>query len=253
MLHGINILGFFENKLDRRWDNSDVKDFIVSFKQTVLPCFILGVVTVETVASVKLYNSSDELIDTYATATVVDSNGLKIIRFAGSKVEDFDDGFYYYTITMGAQVMYSEVFCLTSNTSTLFGISILSSDITYSANYVFPFSGLEIEFFLPCNGVAISNEVKEDGTEKYFGDIPIFSAVNIIRKAEINGTVQIFKMLSYLRAFVVNGVINSIYGGYTNRIYDTVVEPKDEDSFGDTIIINLSYREFDFIASRNEI
>ncbi len=253
MLHGINILGWFDKIEDQRWNNSDVKGFIVSFKQTMLPCFILGIDTVETIAVVKLYNSLNVLIATNNTATVVNSNGLKIVRFVGSKTEDFEDGYYYYTITMGTKLVYSEMFCLTSDTSSLFGINIVSGDLTYSAEHLFPFNGLEIDFYLPCNGVSIHNETKEDGSEKYFGDIPSFSAVNIIRKSEINGTVQIFKMLSYLRSFLVNGLIHISYGGYINKIYDTVTELKDEDSFGDTIIINLSYREFDFIASRNAI
>lgn len=253
MLHGINILGWFDKIEDQRWNNSDVRGFIVSFKQTVLPCFILGIDTIETVATVKLYNALHVLIETYNEATVTNSNGLKIVRFSGSETEDFDDGYYYYTITMGAKIVYSEVFCLTSNTSSLFGINVESSNITYSGEHVFEFSGLKIEFFLSCNGVGIQNEIKEDGSEKYFGDIPTFSAVNIIRKAEINGTTQIFKMLSYLRSFLVNGLIYFTYGGYTNRIYDPVTETKDDDSFGDTTIINLSYREFDFISSRNEI
>lgn len=253
MLHGINILGFFEKKSDRRWDNSDIKDYIVSFKQTVLPCFILGITTIETVAVIKFYKSDDTLVSTINTVAVVDSSGLKIITYIGSKTEDFDDGFYYYIIEMGALKIYSEVFCLTSDVSSLFGLTITSSDLTYSTQHILPFSDLEIEFYLPCNGVSILNEVKEDGVEKYFGDIPIFSAVNILRKAEINGTIAIFKMLSYLRSFVVNGLVYVTYSGYTNRIYDTITEQKDEDSFGDTIIISFSYREFDFIASRNEV
>jgi len=215
--------------------------------------FYIGITTIETVATVKLYDSEDALIDTYNDAVVVDSSGLKIITFEGSTTEDFDDGFYYYVIEMGALKVYSEMFCLTSDVSSLFGIQISSSDLTYSTQHVLPFSDLTIEFYLPCNGVSILNEVKEDGVEKYFGDIPIFSAVNILRKAEINGTVAIFKMLSYLRSFVVNGLVYVIYGGYTNRVYDLVTETKDEDSFGDTIIISFSYREFDFIASRNEV
>lgn len=253
MLHGINIIGWFEKKSDRRWDNADIQNFIVSFKQTVLPCFILGITTTEVVAVVKLYNVTDTLIATINTATVVDSNGLKIIRFAGSTTEDFDDGYYYYVIEMGTLKVYSEVFCLTSDVSTLFGLQISSSDLTYSTQHILPFSGLTIEFYLQCNGVSIQNESKEDGAEKYFGDIPVFSAVNIIRKAEINGTIAIFKMLSYLRSFIVNGDVYAIYAGYTNKIYDLVTETKDEDAFGETIIINFLYREFDFIASRNEV
>lgn len=253
MLHGINIIGWFEKKADRRWDNADIKNYIVSFKQTVAPCFILGITTTESTAVVKLYNSKDVLIKTYNSATVTNSNGFKIIKFEGSIAEDFDDGYYYYVIEMGALKVYSEVFCLTSDVGTLFGLQISSSDLTYSTQHILPFTGLTIEFYLQCNGVSIQNESKEDGAEKYFGDIPVFSAVNIIRKAEINGTIAIFKMLSYLRSFIVNGDIYVIYGGYTNKIYDLVTETKDEDAFGETIIINFSYREFDFIASRNEV
>ena len=112
---------------------------------------------------------------------------------------------------------------------------------------------IEIDFYLKYIGIEIEHEGSEDGTERYFGDIPLFSAISIKRKAEICGTPQIYRMLAFLRVFVVNGDISITVQGLTSLIYDTLVEVKDYGQSSETVMLTFSYKEFDFAASSNEI
>ena len=135
----------------------------------------------------------------------------------------------------------------------LLGINIQSSDITYNKTENLPYSNIEIDFYLSYDNIEIEHEGNEEGTERYFGDIPLFSAVSIKRKAEIYGTPQIYRMLAFARVLKVNGSVKVTVNGDQREVYDTNVEVKEYNQASDTIIIIFSYKEFDFAASSNEI
>ena len=257
MLQGINILGFFERKSDRRFERADIKDFIVTFKNTTMPSFIIMLESESNVATVSLVKVDkltgyETTIDIYDT--IVTTSGLnKIITYNGSKNNDFDYGYYYLLITIGTKEIYSEVFAIVNDTYGLLGINIQSSDITYNKTENLPYSNIEIDFYLNYDNIEIEHEGNEEGTERYFGDIPLFSAVSIKRKAEIYGTPQIYRMLAFTRVLKVNGSIKVTVNGDQREVYDTNVEVKEYNQASDTIIIIFSYKEFDFAASSNEI
>lgn len=257
MLQGINILGFFERKSDRRFERADVKDYMVVFKNTTMPSFIIMLESESNAATIDLIKI-DKLTKVETTIgafnAVVTTSGLnKIITYNGSKDNDFDCGYYYLLVTIGAKQIFSEVFSIVEDTYGLFGINIQSSDITYNKTENLPYSNIEIDFYLRYDNIEIEHEGNEEGTERYFGDIPLFSAVSIKRKTEIYGTPQIYRMLAFVRVLKVNGSVKVTVSGDQREIYDTNVEVKEYNQASDTIIIIFSYKEFDFAASSNEI
>lgn len=257
MLQGINILGFFENKSDRRFEKADIRDYMVVYKYTTMPSFILLLESESNTASVKLINidvlNKTEIEVDEFNAVVTTSGNNKIITFNGTKDNNFDCGYHYLLVTIGDKQIYSEVFSIYNDVSSLIGFNIKSSNITFNKTNELPYSSIEIDFYLKHGGIEIEHEGSEDGTERYFGDIPLFSAISIKRKAEIWGTPQIYRMLAFLRVFVVNGDISVTVQGLTSLIYDTLVEVKDYGQSSETIILTFSYKEFDFAASSNEI
>lgn len=253
MLSGINILGFFKSVADQRWNNADIKEFTAVFKNGTMPSFIIVVDSDGIAGTVELINIIENEVVTSKPIVVTESNGRKILSFTSVQHAGQDDGNYYLKITIDTDIFYSEVFDWCTDISTFVKLSIDSSDITMGGVHVLPYSTTPIVFYLKYNGRSIDVEINEDGSEKFYGDIPAFSAANIIQTLEVNGTAQIFKMLSSLRPFWVNGEIIIEASGYENIIYDTVAEIKESDSFDETIIINFKYRDQDFIASRNEI
>jgi len=250
MLQGANILKFFSQKDQRRWDIAAVKDFLPYFASYTIPCFAFAIETNEVEGDVYIHEANTDLeIDSLPVVIVADST-YKIVSNAQSENLEIVDGYYYLVVKLGATVtLYSDVFCLTEDTSQLLKIDVVSSDITLNESLTLPYSTFHLIFYLAYNAISISNETKEEGVEKSFGDIPIYSTVSIINKADINGTAQIFKMLSFLRAISVNGdvFINDV------KVYGLLTEVKDEITEDDTMIITLTYREYNFISSKNAI
>lgn len=255
MLQGINILAFFQDKDSRHWESSTVKENLVSFKNNIFPPMVFVLDTNETTGSLKLINESTQVEEESVSLTFTTSGDKKIIHYIGSIIDELPDGKYSLKLIIGnnVSVYYSEVFAMLANTDELIGINIVSSDVTMNMEHTIPMGLINPKFFLPYTGYAISIENTDDGVEKYYGDMPAFSATNFIIKLEIIGTDQIFRYLACMRTFSVNGVIYITLNGVTRRVYDIKIEEKDNIGFGESMLIIMSYREYDFIATKNEI
>lgn len=268
MLQGVNILAFYEDISNRRWDNTDVRDYIIYVDNTDIPGFIVSKFiggTHELTGQVGLFDINNNFITAYELECY-DSDGVtpasfnagnKVIKFAGVSDAELNLSHYYLQIELSDDSSYfSDVFAVNNSDvkNNLIGFSISSADLTFIEDVMFPMSSIYLKFYVPYGGINISAEVKEDGIEKTFGNIPIFSTVNILNKVEIYGNSQIFRVLAMLRVMNMSGgsvyiLINNMY----TKIYDSSVEVKDDSAFGDSIIITLSYREYNFLSSRNAV
>lgn len=251
MLQGVNIFEFFDNVEKQRWNNTDVRGFIATLEAGKFPCFAIAQRTLQTPIVAILTNKiTGEVVATYFTTIVDSEDGYKVIYFAGHADGDIIDGYYYITLQGDvSEFAFSEVFCIATDLSGLIKFELNSSDITLNAIVQLPYHLINPVFYLPYNGRTMIAENNEEGNEKYFGDIPTFSSVKIKHTIEINGTKHIFRVLSFLKVLCVNGFIEVD----DVSIYNPIAESKDDVSFGDSIIINFSFYEYDFIASRNEI
>lgn len=253
MLQGNNPIQFFENLEDTRFKNADILDFIVIYQNSKIPPFSVIHVTEETTASIILRDENNEEIVTIGGLIVEDQGDAKSITFVGADSAGNDDGCYYIELIIGTEHFYSEFFSWKTDLYKFLGFEIASADITIGNKYKLPLSLFTNNFYLQYNGISIESEINEDGVEKPWGDIPSFSTSNIRRKANINGTDQIFRMLSSIRPIKVNADVNIKIKGIKYSIYDTNVEIADDNTFGESMIIDFSYKESDFISTRNEI
>jgi hypothetical protein len=258
MLQGINILDFFENIQNRRWDNADIEEYCSIFEKSALPSFIVVRKTSISNVDIKLINAkTEEEITQYPeTLTDSDEDGYKILSFDSKNISTLEDGYYYYEIAFSDKTYYSEVFGIISNSTllnNLIKIEVFSEDIMLAGIHSLPMSNLQNNFYLFHNGITINSEIPEEGVEKPYGDIPLFNTLNIIRTISINGTSQIFRYLSSLRTLGVNGEIYITTNGERKLIYDTKCEIDIDDSYGITMQINFIYKEIDFVSVKNEI
>ena len=255
MLQGINIFDFFETKEKRRWNKADVKEYTVVFENGKIPPFIVVTETEALTASIRMVNeTTNEATPSEVVNTTDSIDGYKIITFPGSDiVSEIEDGYYRIEITIAEVIYYSEVFSLVTNPYSLLKFEVYSEDITFAGVHSLPLSDINNIFYLFWNGISIESEIPEEGEEKPYGDIPLFSTLNIVRTASINGTTQIYRYLSALRIFGVNGILKITVEDEERQIYDSQCEIENDDSYGVTIQINFKYRELDFVSVKNEI
>lgn len=259
MLQGINIFNFFKSKTSRRFDNTDIKDYIAVFDSKKVPSFI---VIVDSTVEQCLYEFSSitgEVITKSGVAVKLDYTDKTVFYFIGhtfAAVKECD--YYEFKLTIGDDIYYSEPILLTQDLTELIKFNISSSSVTYNSRYMLPLNLLNIEFYLNSSNKVLYQEIiepqiSENGVEKPYGDIPSFSTVNIVNRLEIIGTSQIFRYLSFLRAIGVNGSIKITRDDYESEIYNTEVSEKENQMLGEYLVMIFSYREYNFLSSRNEI
>jgi hypothetical protein len=204
-----------------------------------------------------IFNENTDEHHSNIALTVVNLGQYKIVSNYSDSIIALDGGHYYikiYSPATGANLAYSETFSVTNDLYNLVKLEIISKDITLDGSITIPYSNLHPVFYLPYNQRTIVNAVKEEGVEKSWGDIPVFSTVSIQNKLEINGTSQIYRMLSFLRPLLVNGTVIVTLNGISSSIYDPLIEIKDEVSGkDDNMIMTFSYKEYNFISSKNAV
>lgn len=255
MLQGINIFDFFESINSRRWNNADIKEYCVVFATGFVPPFIVVTKTSSAIASVTLVNeiSGEDEVSYNVSLVNSDEDGYKILTFVEKSLTGKDCGYYYFRVTIGTSVYYSEVFGWSDNLSKLAKFEVYSESVTFAGVHELPMASISNTFYLFQNGSIINAEIPEDGVEKPYGDIPLFNTLNILRTININGTNQIFRYLSALRVLHVNGQVDVTIDNEKRQIYDIRCEVDTDNSFGIYVQINFIYKEIDFVSVRNEI
>jgi len=267
MYRGINILQFYSVSKDIvPWFSTDNKDNVVSFYIGTQPDFILYVEHVTTpVITINLCDAfTHNIVRTTVVNSIADVSGFYMIKFINNTgISGSNQRFLYYELTgvsgVAGAVLYSDVFAWNGNNydanKKLVRFEIVSQNITLAGVHNVPFSEYTYFWFmLNHNGYSISGEVTEDGIEKPYGNIPVFNTLNIKHLIEINGNKSILRFLLALRILEVNGtvMINEDYGS-TREIYNIEVNVKEDNGFGDFTVIELSFKEKDYISTRNAI
>ena len=254
MLQGNNIVNFSEAQLNNKaWAN--MIEFVPIFLTNEVPAFIF--VTDQSSGSNSLIVRDAETDASVFTGslTVTSSGSDTIVKGGGNSTSGKSCGYYYLDVVINGKHFYSDVFGWVDSVDdrNLIKISYTTTDLRLGGRVDLPYNSFTVHFYLSCNGITIESEIDEEGVEKPFGVLPVYNTCNIKRVAEINGTAQIFRHLSMLRVIGVNGGITLEYKNESKSIYETEVEVKDSSEFGETMIIDLTYKEYDFISTKNEI
>jgi hypothetical protein len=103
MLIGYNSIRYFEDKALQRWENADNKYLYVWFKTNKIPPFVLISDTVETSATVQIFDANTDAVVGAAQAVTITTNGSnKQLKFDGFDLTGMDESCYYSKIVLGA-------------------------------------------------------------------------------------------------------------------------------------------------------
>lgn len=266
MLRGINILGFYNSFQHSRWNNTDIRDYIVTFQKGIVPVFFLPLRTgnIEEVQCDIINVTTNEVVDTFDLVRVNYPDSNVLVKCHGHYFETALEGSYYLGIKFVGYSSYtrcSEVFQWLSqpiSNKNLAYFKYKSYDLVLNNNMILDYSVVQnyfTDFYLYYNGVSVSCEIVEDGVEKPYGNVPVFNTITTKNIVEINGTKDILKFLFLLRLIETNGevtiTLNSGFETYTCK--NISVSIKDDNSFTDNTIINFEFSDEDYISVRNEI
>lgn len=254
MLLGINIFDFRAVKNFFGSSNVNYATYLPVIKSGVMPGFIL--VTDEysvNSVSIKLIDSCGEVIYQNNNYVATAANGTTTIVFQFQNNVNVVEGEYTYEVTISGRTYYSDPFAVLKDVSKLTRIMVSTSDMTVAANHVYPASLLNYDFYINTKSYQAEPDVVETGVEKPYGDIPSFSTSNYVTKASVLCNSGVVKFLSTLRAFGVNGNILIEHAGITSEIYDTTIDIGESSGFGVSYTIDFTFKELNFLSSRNEI
>lgn len=257
MYRGINILQFYKTVESIPWFNSDNKDNVMLFYTGHVPPVILySLATVTFAAPIKLINAlTGAIVASYNGVVTPDVGGYYRIKLLSQTVYQATLGFYYLQVATSEGTVRSDVFGWVTDLQNKRWFQIVSQNLTLAGTHNVPLSELEYWYFIVnYNGHNTSYEIQEDGVEKPYGNIPVFNTLNIKHTIEIPATKAMLKFLYTLRILEVNGTITTLtLHDREVEIFGFEITIKEEYDFGDFMIVEFTYREKDYISTRNAI
>jgi hypothetical protein len=262
MLIGYNSIRYFEDKALQRWENADNKYLYVWFKTNKIPPFVLISDTVETSATVQIFDANTDVSVGAAQAVTITTNGSnKQLKFDGFDLTGMDEGCYYSKIVTNgaAETYYSEVFAWTEDSAAnlkengLLKLTVTSSNITLGGTYEIDLTNITYECFFEVQDPDETPDTKEKGVEKPQGDVPIFNTRVLKLKFQFVGNYDLLEFLSGLRELSTNGTVIFTYKGLARTALDIIFELEETHPDQEAISGSLQYTRNDYLSSRNAI
>ena len=261
MFQGINIFGFYSSRSNRPYEILPDDNFIVSFSTFLHPPIFFVCTKTQNAMSFKLNDLTNDNLLHQGNLTKLDIDDLSIFYYPGTMFAQENpvcNAEFELTESVTNNKYYSDVFLITNDFSNKVKIKATSEDITLLSSYRIPIKNILFEFYVNCNNSKIYQNIVEPktnevGVEKPNGDIPSFCTIIYDNKLDILGNINIFKFLSLLRLFCVNGDVEITKNNETISVYNIIVSQKEDSGYQEGFIIQLSYSENNYISSRNAI
>ena len=261
MFQGINIFGFYNNRENRTYTTLPDDNFIVSFSTFICPPIFFICTKTQNAISFKLNDLTNEVLLHQGNLTKLDVDDLSVFYYPGeifAQEKTICNAEFELTESVTNNKYYSDVFLITNDFSDKIKIKTISEDITFMSSYRIPIKDIPFEFYLNCNNSKVYQNIVETktnevGVEKPNGDIPSFCTIVYDNKLDILGNTNIFKFLSLLRIFCINGNVEITKNNETVNIYNIIVSQKEDSGYQEGFVIQLSYSENNYISSRNAI
>jgi len=259
MIYSYNTLGFYTTKSNRQYDNTGNIRVLHHFETNKIPAFQLIMDTpVVASASYELFDVDDTLVSSGSVTIESDTNvagtAYRRLIFLGATLSSKDDGFYWIKITYNStKYIYSDMFCWQTDVSDYLKISADTTDM-FIGEFVLNMTGFTYLVYLKADESALDYDIKERGSEKSYGDIPLHSSRNKISEFEITGYRITQDFLAGLRQVWTNGVVTLTYKGDEFEIYD-MENPETNSSYNysATLILGFKFKRKDYLQSKNDI
>ena len=258
MILGYNILDHFETQSLQRYQWADNVDIMTVLTTGVIPAFVLisdTAVAAGGACTVQMFDASDDsAIGSTKVVTISESGSNKQLKYAGTTGVSGTDACVYYKIVLSDQTIYSEVFRWgTDYTDMLKVVCSAMSNLTLGGTYEIDMSSMTWTSYYPCERSQTTKNITESGAEKPYGDIPVFNTRNLVNEFDILGGREAFKYLSGLRILETNSTIVFTFNSVAMTAYDIHVEEQENYSLDEAIDMTLSFKETNYISSRNTI
>ncbi len=258
MIYSFNTIGFYSDKDNRQYYNTDNEKIIHVFETNSVPDFKFIVDGVFTSASYVLYNIDDETIKTGSCVVSDDETDNETaytrISLNGATTTGEDEGAYYLKITYNGTDVYSDVFCWQDDISDLLKITVSFGNDLMIGGRTLDISGDSYTVYLQTKDHTEDYELSEETVEKSYGNIPLHTSRNHIVEYIITGYRKTLEFLSGLRVVSHNGTVTTTLGGEEYEIYD-IENPEKSETYGNTdlVIITFRFKVNDYLQTINEV
>ena len=249
LLAQYNPLGFYTIKEARQWDRAireggNEFNFIVTFQTNKIPAIQL-IVSTSTSATMQLIDVDDNELGSALSMTVETGTdsvvAYKRLIYLGTTMAGYEDGYYGFKITNGAETYYSDIFCWRNDVlNKLIKINAVSSNIRIGKYYTINLTGFSYECYLEAIYLGINPSIEDTLAKQNGGNVVLHGTLVHNREWDINGCEHIYKFLLGLRMLEANGTV-SITWDYVTYTANDIMAEKSEDHFTYAMQIKLSF------------
>jgi hypothetical protein len=254
MIYSFGTLGWYSTKANRQYDNTGNENILHHFVTDAIPDFQVVIADTITTATYYLYDIDDVQIKTGSCTVSNETNNegtaYSIIKLTGATTTSEDDGKYSLKVTYDGTDMFSDVFCWRTTVTDYLKISAAVDGIAIGG---FPLDSFTYAVYLDTILPDEEFELKVVGDEKTYGDIPASASSNIVKTFVVTGYNKTLNFIARLAVLEINGTVTVTWKGDAVEVYDIQHTEKQEDFGNDIYIINLKFKQKDYLQSYNNI
>ncbi|MFW5879360.1 MAG: hypothetical protein ACOCUV_00905 [bacterium] len=259
MIYSYNTIGFYSDKNNRQYENTENEKIIHVFETDTIPNFqIIVDGSITSNVTYKLYDINDNEIKsgtcTKEAATTENDTAYTRIKLSGATTTGEDEGRYYIELTYDSSTIYSDVFCWKDDVSDLLKISVVFGNDLMIGGRELNVNADTYTVYLETKNHTEDYEISEEGVEKSYGNLILHSSRNHIVEYIITGYRKTLDFLAGLRVVSHNGTVKVTLAGEEYEIYD-IENPEKSDTYSnsDLIIISFRFKINDYLQTINEI
>jgi hypothetical protein len=246
MIYSYNTIGFYSDKNNRQYENTENEKIIHTFETNTIPDFqfiLDGDITDN--FSYTLYDINDVSVQTGSCLKEpgTTENGTKYtkVKLNGETALNEDEGRYYLKITYGLTNIYSDVFCWKNDVSDLLKISATFGNNLMIGGRILNVNGDTYTVYLETKNHTEDYEILEEGEEKSYGNIALHTSRNHIVEYIVTGYRKTVEFLAGLRVVSHNGIVTVTLNGEEYEIYD-IENPEKVETYNNTDLVVISFR-----------
>jgi len=262
MIYSYNTIGFYSDKNNRQYDNTENEKIIHVFETDTLPDFQFIVDgTISATPTYILYDINDNVIKSGNCTYVSDVESPTVgrivysqIKLNGATTTGKDEGHYYLKITYDGTDAWSDVFCWRNDVSTLLKITVSFGNDLMIGGRTLDLNGDSYTVYLETKNHTEDYELSEETVEKSYGNIPLHTSRNHIVEYIVTGYRKTLEFLAGLRVVSHNGTVTTTLNGNEYEMYD-IENPEKSDTYNNTdlIIIVFRFKVNDYLQTINEV
>jgi len=264
MIYSYNTLGFYTSKNNRQYENTENEKIIHSFVTDTIPNFqVIIDGSVSGTPTYTLYDINDNSIKTgnctKAESETENEETYTRISLSNATTSGEDDGRYYIEIDYDqideeGKKLYSDVFCWKADVSDLLKVSVTFGNDLLIGGRELDINGDTYTVYLETKNHTEDFEISEEGVEKSYGNISLFTSRNHIVEYIITGYRKTLDFLAGLRVVAHNGTVTVTLKGEEFEIYD-IENPEKSESYNNTdlVVISFRFKINDYLQTINEV